>query len=177
MRTSAITLLALVLTAATTTLSAPSASAGGGCHREGMTDSAGSEVLMTENCFETTVVRVHAGEKVTWVNQDEVAHTVTGAGLSFGGYDEVTGGDSVNYTFSKEGVFPYFCVLHPSMVGAVVVGDGAAVDAEVTTLATESGEGGSNTASVAAIAAAVGLGGAALGLVGTRVIGARKRES
>ena len=33
-------------------------------------------------------------------------------------------GEKVSYTFSEEGVFPYVCILHPGMIGAIVVGDG-----------------------------------------------------
>jgi hypothetical protein len=32
--------------------------------------------------------------------------------------------DTVSYRFQNSGVFPYFCLIHPGMVGAVVVGDG-----------------------------------------------------
>jgi plastocyanin len=175
MRIIATTFPLLALTAALVALNVPSAYAGGGCHRQGMTDGAGAEVRMTGNCFERTVLRVQPGDEVTWTNDDASAHTVTGAGLSFGAYDEIAGGGSVSYSFADAGVFPYFCVLHPSMVGAIVVGDGVTAGDSVTVAHLASpNENGSNATSFAAIAAAVGLGGAALGFLGTRFVGARK---
>lgn len=102
----------------------PTVLAGGGCHTAGISDSVASTVLLHGNCFETTVVRIQPGGSVTWTNSDDWDHTVTGAGQSFGTYDEVGSGQSVSYSFEKAGIFPYFCAIHPAMVGVVVVGDG-----------------------------------------------------
>jgi plastocyanin len=162
----------LVLAAAVLVPGAPPASAGGGCHAEGLSDGAATELRLTQNCFEPSVARVAPGATVTWANTDDVAHTVTGARNLFGGYDELLEGDTYSNTFEGEGVFPYFCVLHPSMVGAIVVGDGVPGGepaSGVTTTAVED-EGGSSTALIAAIVAAIGLGGAAVGMVGTRLV-------
>jgi len=100
------------------------ASAGGGCHSEKITDERGAEVALAKRCFEPTVVRVDPGQQVTFTNTDPAAHTVTGVANSWGTYDELGQGDTVSYQFDQAGVFPYFCLLHPSMIGAVVVGDG-----------------------------------------------------
>lgn len=101
--------------------------AGGGCHDEVMSDATGVAVDLKGSCFWPTVVRVQAGGTVTWTNRDAgILHTVTGVAQSWGTYDEVAQGESVAYQFDNSGVFPYFCLLHPSMIGAVVVGDGSA---------------------------------------------------
>jgi plastocyanin len=105
------------------------ADAGGGCHSDELTDKRGVEVALEKRCFEPTVVRVDAGQTVTFTNKDPDAHAVTGVANSWGNYDELGQGDSVSYQFDEAGVFPYFCVLHPSMVGAVVVGDGVSAAA------------------------------------------------
>jgi len=63
------------------------------------------------------------------------------------------------------------------MVGAIIVGDGVPGGEPVTATEPEADDGSSGAVSVAAIAAAVGLGGAAVGLVGTRVIGVRKGDA
>jgi plastocyanin len=106
-----------------------SAEAGGGCHDDKLTDERGVEVALEKRCFEPTVVRVDPGQQVTFTNKDPDAHKVTGVANSWGTYDELGQGDTVSYQFDKAGVFPYFCVLHPSMVGAVVVGAGRAASA------------------------------------------------
>ncbi len=98
---------------------------GGGCHGEAMTDARGTAVVMESSCFLPTVLRVEAGDAVTFANRDPVAHMVTGAANSWGEYEELYQGDSVVYSFDESGVYPYFCLLHPGMVGAIVVGDGS----------------------------------------------------
>src|SRR5262245_32076729 len=97
--------------------------AGGGCH-EAMTDATGTRVDLREACFAPPVIRIAAGAAVTWTNRDDFPHTVTGVGGTWGTYDELATGHSVTHRFEDSGVFPYFCVIHPGMVGAVVVGNG-----------------------------------------------------
>jgi plastocyanin len=72
---------------------------------------------------DTAVVR--AGERLTWINQDEIAHAVTS-----GRADSLDGRymaalDSVRATFSRRfdepGVYPYHCARHPFMTGVVRV--------------------------------------------------------
>ena len=103
--------------------------AGGGCHSDVFSDEANTQVELTKNCFEPTVVRVAPGDTVTWTNSDPDPHTVTGVARTWGNDDNVNAGASVSYQFDETGVFPYFCYFHPSMVGAVVVGDGSAASA------------------------------------------------
>jgi plastocyanin len=140
-------------------------SAGGFCHSDS-TDATGTAVEMKDACFTPTVLHVKLGQAITWVNRDGFAHMVIGAGGTWGGFDELAGGDSVTYRFGAPGVYPYFCVLHPGMIGAVVVGDGTApgkaASISVADLQVPSpnaaGGAGSDPAPVGALA-----GGAALG--------------
>jgi plastocyanin len=119
----AIAILAAIATLALASGGTP-AEAGGGCHSEKLTDERRVAVALEKRCFEPTVVRVDAGQTVAFTNKDPDAHAVTGVANSWGTYDELRQGDTVSYQFDEAGVFPYFCVLHPSMAGAVVVGDG-----------------------------------------------------
>lgn len=120
-----------------------SAHAGGFCmgysDEEGFLDAAGTEVRMANNCFSPTVIRVEPGDSVTWVNADPEIHGVGGAVGSFGdAHAEIAKEASVTYRFDDEGVFPYVCIFHPGMTGAVVVGDGqGAAGAGIGTVATE----------------------------------------
>ena len=118
-------LLTLGIVAAVTLM--PSAAAGGGCHPGSfdheMTTSSDPLVGIGECTYFSTVVYIEPGEEVTWVNKDPVPHTVTGALYSWGTERILETSDRVSYAFEKEGVYPYYCALHPAMVGAVVVGN------------------------------------------------------
>jgi plastocyanin len=120
---------------------------GGGCfHETPPSVGEGRNVEMIDNCFQATVLRVQPGAKVTWLNRDPESHTVTGVGGTWGSFDEVAAGDRVAYSFERNGIFLYACLIHPGMVGAVVVGDGR-------------GDGGLDPAAVALLPAGPGSGG------------------
>lgn len=119
--------LLVVLAVAGALLVAPGVASAGGCHPDPgieMTASSDRSVAIAGCAFTPTVTYVDPGQTVRWVNRDIVPHTVTGAALSWGHQNHLDQGVAVSYAFEKEGVYPYFCALHPSMVGAVVVGDG-----------------------------------------------------
>ena len=111
-----------------------SAGAGGFCsghEGEVMTTGEGTTVEMSKNCFRPTVLRVPQGARVTFVNNDPEVHSVGGVGGSFGDmHQEIPAGEFVAYAFKEQGVYPYACIFHPGMAGAVVVGDGAGLATE-----------------------------------------------
>ncbi len=97
---------------------------GGGCH-DAPTAARGNAVEIANLCFTATVLYVEPGADVTWTNRDSMTHDVVGVGGSWGDPSlNLFRGDQVQYGFEQEGVYPYACLLHPGMVGAVVVGDG-----------------------------------------------------
>jgi plastocyanin len=98
---------------------------GGGCHEPQVMTGDGPDVDMSRNCFSPAVVRVQPGEAVTWTNRDGYTHMVTGVARSWGDSTELGQSGAVTHRFSEGGVFPYYCALHPGMVGAVVVEGGA----------------------------------------------------
>jgi plastocyanin len=118
------------------TLVTGSASAGGGCHGTGPQDQFSDErqnLVELGTCrFNPTIVRVDPGQAVIWTNGSREPHTVTGVAGSWGDDRELLRGDAVTYQFDEEGVFPYFCIFHPGMVGAVVVGEGGAPSASTS---------------------------------------------
>jgi plastocyanin len=71
--------------------------------------------------FQPDVLKVKVGAKVTWTNDDTVAHTVTADTTSFASGNLQPGG-SFSFTFTRPGTYAYHCSIHPSMHGSVVVG-------------------------------------------------------
>ena len=89
----------------------------------------------TDSCFIPSTVTVSVGEIITWSNTDTAAHTATsgiaGEGPS-GTFDSslIMAGGSYSYTADTEGTFDYFCMVHPWMLGTVIVGGSASEPAD-----------------------------------------------
>ncbi len=65
-------------------------------------------------------VHLSAGGKVSWINKDTTAHTVTSTtGLFDSGTSGV--GSTWSHTFTTAGTYPYYCTIHPMMTGTIVV--------------------------------------------------------
>jgi plastocyanin len=63
---------------------------------------------------------VAPGTTVTWVNNDQTAHTVT---ANNGAFDSGTlqPGQSYSFKFDKAGTYAYHCNIHPTMTATVTV--------------------------------------------------------
>jgi plastocyanin len=70
--------------------------------------------------FAPQTLTVHPGTKVTWVNQDDVPHTVTSNDKKFKSRALDTG-ERFSFTFAAPGTYSYFCSVHPHMTGKIVV--------------------------------------------------------
>lgn len=82
--------------------------------------------LLRDKAYQPNPVRVKAGGTVTWSNLDSVVHTITsGKGITDPAmgtkFDSGMLGGSFVHRFFKPGTYPYFCQIHPTMVGAVIV--------------------------------------------------------
>jgi len=82
----------------------------------------------TNECFLPYMVTVDVGGEVTWSNDDTAAHTVTAGSAADGPSGEFDSslfmaGTTFSHTFESAGEFPYFCMVHPWMVGIVTVGE------------------------------------------------------
>ncbi len=61
------------------------------------------------------------GQKITWTNEDPVAHTATarsGADFDSG---TMNPGDTFSFTPKKPGKIDYYCVIHPGQTGTIDV--------------------------------------------------------
>jgi plastocyanin len=71
-------------------------------------------------------LEITTGTTVTWVNQDNVSHTVQsqdefGNVITLFNSAVLDTGDRFEFTFEEEGVYNYYCSLHPWRVGLVTV--------------------------------------------------------
>ena len=63
---------------------------------------------------------VKVGTTVTWVNEDDIPHTVVASGKAFRSKALDTD-DKFSFTFATPGSYEYFCSLHPHMKAMVTV--------------------------------------------------------
>jgi plastocyanin len=100
-----------------------SAGGGGGAQKEGGAGGAGggAEVSMEGIKFNPASVTVSGGDTVTWTNNDNLGHDVTGDAFKSGGPGGLKNGDTFEHTFKKAGTFDYVCTVHPGMEGTVEV--------------------------------------------------------
>ncbi|MDQ3851696.1 MAG: plastocyanin/azurin family copper-binding protein [Thermoproteota archaeon] len=82
--------------------------------------------LQGNQAFQPNPVVVKANGTINWINNDNVVHTVT-SGLGFSSpdrgkeFDSGMLGGMYSHRFNATGTFDYFCQIHPSMKGTVVV--------------------------------------------------------
>jgi nitrite reductase (NO-forming) len=102
---------------------------GGGGSATSVSIVTGSSSL-TDTAFQPNPVQVSVGDTVTWTNDDTQPHTVvSGAnGQPSGEFDSspnfnplIAPQQTFEHTFTQAGEYPYYCALHPNMVGTVSV--------------------------------------------------------
>jgi plastocyanin len=70
--------------------------------------------------FSPETLTIRPGTKVTFVNHDDIPHTIVAIDKSFKSKALDTD-DSYEFTFTTSGSFDYFCGLHPHMKAKIVV--------------------------------------------------------
>ena len=82
--------------------------------------SSGLEVKIDNFTFKDQTITVPTGTQVTWVNRDDIPHTVVSDDKLFKSKALDTD-EKFAYTFSQPGTYKYFCSIHPKMTAEVVV--------------------------------------------------------
>ena len=78
------------------------------------------EVKIDNFAFVPGELKIKVGTTVTWVNHDDIPHTVLGVGTSIRSKTMDTDG-GYTFKFERTGTFNYICALHPHMKGKVIV--------------------------------------------------------
>jgi plastocyanin len=87
----------------------------------------------TTDSYAPNPINAKVGDTVTWTNKDSTIHTVTSGsnGQPDGKFDSSPNSQNLmapqakfSHTFEEAGEFPYYCALHPNMVGTVIVAGG-----------------------------------------------------
>jgi plastocyanin len=70
--------------------------------------------------FTPNTLTIPVDTQVTWLNNDDVPHTVVSTRALFKSRALDTG-DKFSYTFRAKGTYAYFCSVHPMMTAKVIV--------------------------------------------------------
>ena len=87
---------------------------------------------LVDKAYSPNPMNVKVGDTVTWTNDDSQAHTITSGNSSDPDKGKVFDSSpnfnpllapkqTFQHKFTTTGDFPYFCQLHPTMIGNVVV--------------------------------------------------------
>jgi plastocyanin len=70
--------------------------------------------------FTPREITVAPGTTITWVNHDDVPHTVVSTNQKFRSKALDTD-DQFSFVFTDAGTYDYFCSVHPMMTGKIIV--------------------------------------------------------
>jgi plastocyanin len=79
-----------------------------------------NKIYMKNSVFNSANLIITQGTTVTWVNDDNMLHTVTADDGSFHSGDIQVNG-TYTRTFTATGVYFYHCIYHMNMTGKVTV--------------------------------------------------------
>ncbi len=79
------------------------------------------QVIIDNFSFAPPTLTVAAGTEVTWVNHDDIPHTVVSEDKTTFKSHALDTDEKFSFTFDKPGTFTYFCSLHPKMTAKVIV--------------------------------------------------------
>jgi amicyanin len=85
----------------------------------GAAHAANLEVKIGNFTFGPQKLSVKVGDTVTWINEDDIPHTVVSVGKFRS--KALDTDDKYSFTFTTAGAYEYFCGLHPHMQGSIVV--------------------------------------------------------
>ena len=85
------------------------------------TASGETTVVAVDFKFSPQNIKATTGTKVTWTNNDSATHQIVSKGDPFPGDGTIDSGQSYSVTFDTPGTYDYFCGIHNSMTGSIVV--------------------------------------------------------
>ena len=86
------------------------------------TSAPSAKVAIDNFSFTPAELTITAGQTVTWINHDDVPHTVISRKPDRSlKSDALDTDETYKHTFATAGTYDYFCSVHPHMTGRVIV--------------------------------------------------------
>lgn len=86
-----------------------------------LSDNEHAEVVLEKLRFSPQTLSVPVGTTVTWINRDSVPKVVVSAEQPLEMPPILRAGQAFSRTFATAGTYSYFCSVHPSVTGKIVV--------------------------------------------------------
>jgi plastocyanin len=80
-----------------------------------------NEIAIDNFTFMPRELTVSTGTTVTWVNHDDVPHAIASASHQFRPSPVIDTGQRHALRLTASGTYDYFCSIHPTMTGRIVV--------------------------------------------------------
>ena len=80
----------------------------------------GPQVMIDNFAYSPVPLTIKAGTTVTWINHDDIPHTVDSTQGKFKSAALDTD-DKFEFRFTEAGEYPFYCRIHPKMTGKVIV--------------------------------------------------------
>lgn len=78
-----------------------------------------NQISINHFVFEPKEIIINAGDTVTWTHNNTLVHIVVSQDLFES--KKLNNGNKTTFTFTKPGEYIYYCSIHPSMKGKVIV--------------------------------------------------------
>jgi len=89
-------------------------------HREAAPADSPDQVVIDNFVYSPVPLKVKVGTQVTWINHDDIPHTVDSTQGQFKSAALDTD-DKFEFKFTDPGEYPFYCRIHPKMTGKIIV--------------------------------------------------------
>ena len=79
-----------------------------------------TQVMIDNFVYSPVPLTVKVGTTVTWINHDDIPHTVDSTQGKFKSAALDTD-DKFDFKFTEAGEYPFYCRIHPKMTGKIIV--------------------------------------------------------
>ena len=79
-----------------------------------------TQVVIDNFVYSPVPLTVKVGTQVTWINHDDIPHTVDSTHGKFKSAALDTD-DKFEFKFTEAGEYPFYCRIHPKMTGKIIV--------------------------------------------------------
>src|ERR1051326_610970 len=83
--------------------------------------------VLEDKAYQPNPIEINVGETIIWTNNDLTIHTVTegnpSTNVPTNGFDSglLSPDETFKHVFDKAGTIQYHCILHPTMIGSVII--------------------------------------------------------